>query len=142
MTLRPWPAHDERFQEGILCVVSLAALHLRLDGKKNCVDWCLVRLPPNSHVICTHFRVQRAPMATASASSPTSTTNQVSVPQAASTNIITALGQVFKLQGDTTMSSERIAHMLAQNMGQLGELAKQGKLNQQQIAQVRAHCSK
>ena len=53
-------------------------------------------------------------------------------------NIITALGQVFKMQTGDTMSGEKIAQMLIANMGQLGELAKQGKLTHQQITQVRA----
>jgi len=52
-------------------------------------------------------------------------------------NIITALGQVFKAQTGDSMSSERIAQMLVTNMGQLGELAKQGKLSHTQIMQVR-----
>ena len=51
-------------------------------------------------------------------------------------NIITALGNAFKSQTGDPLSGERIAQLLLQNMGQLGELAKQGKLNQQQIMQV------
>ncbi len=35
------------------------------------------------------------------------------------------------------MSNDRLAAVLLQNMNQLTDLAKQGKLNQQQIMQVR-----
>ena len=52
-------------------------------------------------------------------------------------NIITALGNAFKSQNGEPITGERIAQLLAQNMGQLGELARQGKLNPQQIQQVR-----
>lgn len=52
-------------------------------------------------------------------------------------NIITALGNAFKSQNGESITGERIAQLLAQNMGQLGELARQGKLNPQQIQQVR-----
>lgn len=51
-------------------------------------------------------------------------------------NIITALGAAFKTQNGDPLPGERIAQLLLQNMGQLSELAKQGKLNQQQILQV------
>ena len=53
-------------------------------------------------------------------------------------NIITALGNAFQSQNGEPITGERIAQLLAQNMGQLGELARQGKLNPQQIQQVRA----
>lgn len=53
-------------------------------------------------------------------------------------NIITALGNAFKSQNGDPVPGERIAQLLAQNMGQLGELARQGKLSPQQIQQVRA----
>lgn len=53
-------------------------------------------------------------------------------------NIITALGNAFKSQNGEPITGERIAQLLAQNMGQLGELARQGKLNPQQIQQVRS----
>lgn len=52
------------------------------------------------------------------------------------TNIITALGNAFKTQGGEPLPGEHIAQLLIANMSQLGELAKQGKLTQQQIAQV------
>ena len=70
-------------------------------------------------------------MATTSSESPAT-----SAPQNP-TNIITALGNAFKIQNGEPITPERIAQLLAQNMGQLGELARQGKLNQQQIQQVR-----
>jgi hypothetical protein len=52
-------------------------------------------------------------------------------------NIITALGNAFKDPSGATMSNDRLAAVLLQNMSQLTDLAKQGKLNQQQIMQVR-----
>ena len=58
-------------------------------------------------------------------------------PQNAS-NIITALGNAFKSQNGDPLSGEHIAQLLIANMNQLGELAKQGKLTHQQIAQVRS----
>lgn len=53
------------------------------------------------------------------------------------TNIITALGAAFRNQTGDPLSGEKIAQLLLQNMSQLGELCKQGKLNQAQIMQVR-----
>lgn len=55
-------------------------------------------------------------------------------PNAAS--IIAALGNAFKSQTGDPMSQDRIAQLLIANMGQLTELARQGKLNQNQILQV------
>ncbi|EIN11396.1 hypothetical protein PUNSTDRAFT_131560 [Punctularia strigosozonata HHB-11173 SS5] len=52
-------------------------------------------------------------------------------------NIITALGNAFRSQTGEPLSGDKIAQLLFQNMNQLGELAKQGKLNQEQIMQVR-----
>ena len=57
-------------------------------------------------------------------------------PHAQATNIITALGNAFKSQTGDPLPGEHIAQLLIANMSQLGELAKQGKLTQQQIAQV------
>lgn len=51
-------------------------------------------------------------------------------------NIITALGNAFKDPSGASMSNDRLAAVLLQNMNQLNDLAKQGKLNQQQIMQV------
>jgi transcription initiation factor TFIID subunit 12 len=56
------------------------------------------------------------------------------------TNIITALGNAFKDPSGASMSNDRLAAVLLQNMSQLNDLAKQGKLNQQQIMQVRHEC--
>ena len=52
------------------------------------------------------------------------------------TSIITALGQAYKSQTGDPIAAERIAQLLIQNMPQLSELAKQGKLNSAQILQV------
>lgn len=51
--------------------------------------------------------------------------------------IITALGNAFKTQGGP-MDNAQIAKLLQTNLPQLGQLAKEGKLNQQQILQVRS----
>jgi len=52
-------------------------------------------------------------------------------------NIITALTTAFKTQNGEALSGPRIAQLLEQNMGQLGELMRQGKLTAVQIQQVR-----
>ena len=52
-------------------------------------------------------------------------------------NIITALGNAFKDPSGAALPNDRLAAVLIQNMNQLNDLAKQGKLNQQQIMQVR-----
>jgi len=52
-------------------------------------------------------------------------------------NIITALGNAFKDPSGAALANDRLAAVLLQNMNQLNDLAKQGKLNQQQIMQVR-----
>ncbi|KAK7692499.1 hypothetical protein QCA50_004125 [Cerrena zonata] len=57
-------------------------------------------------------------------------------------NIITALGAAFKTQNGDPLPGERIAQLLLQNMSQLSELAKQGKLNQQQILQLKEYADK
>jgi transcription initiation factor TFIID subunit 12 len=54
------------------------------------------------------------------------------------TNINTALGNAFKDPSGAALSNNRLAAILLQNMNQLYDLAKQGKLNQQQIMQVRS----
>ncbi|KAH9947573.1 transcription initiation factor TFIID subunit A-domain-containing protein [Amylocystis lapponica] len=61
---------------------------------------------------------------------------------AAANNIITALGNAFKTQTGDPVSGDRIAQLLIQNMSQLGELAKQGKLNQAQILQLKEYADK
>jgi hypothetical protein len=53
-------------------------------------------------------------------------------------NIITALGNAFKDPSGAALPNDRLAAVLIQNMNQLNDLAKQGKLNQQQIMQVRS----
>ncbi|EPQ56944.1 hypothetical protein GLOTRDRAFT_73406 [Gloeophyllum trabeum ATCC 11539] len=58
---------------------------------------------------------------------------------AATDNIVTALGQAFKTHTGEPLSGDRIAQLLLANMPQLGELAKQGKLNQAQIMQLKAY---
>jgi transcription initiation factor TFIID subunit 12 len=62
-------------------------------------------------------------------------------PTANAASIITAIGNAFKSQTGDPMSGDRIAQLLLANMGQLGELAKQGKLNQSQILQVKSLCA-
>ncbi|KII92417.1 hypothetical protein PLICRDRAFT_89019 [Plicaturopsis crispa FD-325 SS-3] len=61
-------------------------------------------------------------------------------PNAAS--IITALGNAFKTQTGDPLSGDRIAQLLIANMSQLGELAKQGKLNHQQVLQLKEYADK
>ncbi|TBU61696.1 transcription initiation factor TFIID subunit A-domain-containing protein [Dichomitus squalens] len=58
------------------------------------------------------------------------------------TNIITALGNAFKSQNGDPLPGEHIAQLLIANMSQLGELAKQGKLTHQQIAQLKQYADK
>jgi hypothetical protein len=53
-------------------------------------------------------------------------------------NIITALGNAFKDPSGAALPNDRLAAVLLQNMNQLNDLARQGKLNQQQIMQVRS----
>jgi hypothetical protein len=89
-----------------------------------------------SHVCCTtlsagQFDCDANAMATTSSKSPATPAPQNPA------NIITALGNAFQSQNGEPITGERIAQLLAQNMGQLGELARQGKLNPQQIQQVR-----
>ncbi|OBZ70672.1 Transcription initiation factor TFIID subunit 12 [Grifola frondosa] len=72
----------------------------------------------------------------------TSTPATAATPSSNTANIITALGNAFKSQTGDPMSGDRIAQLLLQNMSQLGELAKQGKLNQAQILQLREYADK
>lgn len=73
----------------------------------------------------------------ATSSNAQATASQSQPPQAANAaSIIQALGNAFKSQTGEPMSAEKIAQLLVANIGQLGELAKQGKLNHQQILQV------
>ncbi|KAG2051540.1 hypothetical protein BDR06DRAFT_958787 [Suillus hirtellus] len=57
-------------------------------------------------------------------------------------NIITALTSAFKSQNGEAASSTRIAKLLEQNMGQLGELMRQGKLTAVQIQQLKDYAEK
>jgi len=57
-------------------------------------------------------------------------------------NIITALGNAFKDPSGAALPNDRLATVLIQNMNQLNDLAKQGKLNQQQILQLRDYADK
>ncbi|KAI0663469.1 transcription initiation factor TFIID subunit A-domain-containing protein [Cubamyces menziesii] len=62
--------------------------------------------------------------------------------QQAQPNIIAALGNAFKSQNGDPLPGEHIAQLLIANMSQLGELAKQGKLSQQQIVQLKQYADK
>lgn len=55
---------------------------------------------------------------------------------AASQQLISALATAFKSQTGENLQQDRIAALLLQNMSQISDLAKQGKLNQTQIMQV------
>lgn len=57
-------------------------------------------------------------------------------------SIITALTSAFKTQNGEAASSTRIAQLLEQNMGQLGELMRQGKLTAVQIQQLKDYAEK
>jgi len=77
------------------------------------------------------------------ATQPTQTPGTSSIPGIANTaNIISALGAAFKTREGEPLPGERIAQLLIQNMGQLSELAKQGKLNHQQIMQLKEYADK
>jgi transcription initiation factor TFIID subunit 12 len=70
----------------------------------------------------------------ASSSPPPSSPAQS--PTAPTSGIIQALGNAFKSQTGDVLNNVQIAKLLQANIGQLGQLAKEGKLSQQQIAQV------
>ncbi|OCH92481.1 hypothetical protein OBBRIDRAFT_791226 [Obba rivulosa] len=57
-------------------------------------------------------------------------------------SIISALSTAFKSSNGDPLSGDRIAQLLLQNMSQLSELAKQGKLNQAQILQLKEFADK
>ena len=71
--------------------------------------------------------------AVASTSSATATANVSST-----NNIIAALSTTFKTSTGENLQHDKIAQLLLQNMDQISELAKQGRLSQAQIEQVRA----
>ncbi|KAI0310655.1 transcription initiation factor TFIID subunit A-domain-containing protein [Amylostereum chailletii] len=81
-----------------------------------------------------------APIATTSSPAPTTTLAAQTPPATAS--IITALGNAFKTENGEQPQNEYIAKLLNDNMGQLSDLAKQGKLNSQQIAQLKEFAEK
>ena len=56
--------------------------------------------------------------------------------------IIQALGKAFQSQTGDALNNNQIAQLLQANIGQLGQLAKDGKLSQQQILQVWAFYSR
>ncbi|CCL98664.1 uncharacterized protein FIBRA_00666 [Fibroporia radiculosa] len=80
------------------------------------------------------------------ASTPTPTPATAPAPAAQRSsnteNIITALGNAYKTQTGEPLQSNQIAQLLIQNMSQLSELAKQGKLNQAQILQLKEYADK
>ena len=67
---------------------------------------------------------------------PPSTPQPTSQQLAATSNIISALGQVLKNQTGEAPQNDKIAQLLLANMAQLSQLLKSGKLNQTQIEQV------
>lgn len=70
---------------------------------------------------------------------PPQTPQPTSQQLAATSNIISALGQVLKNQTGEAPQNDKIAQLLLANMAQLSQLLKSGKLNQTQIEQVRIH---
>lgn len=62
-----------------------------------------------------------------------------SAPSGGAANIITALGNAFKSSTGDPLSGDRIAQLLIQNMSQLGNLAREGKLTQAQIKQLKEY---
>ncbi|KZT63881.1 hypothetical protein DAEQUDRAFT_733365 [Daedalea quercina L-15889] len=73
-------------------------------------------------------------------STPSSTPTNASTSNTA--NIITALGNAYKTQTGDPLPSDKIAQLLIQNMSQLSELAKHGKLTQAQILQLKEYADK
>ncbi|KAH9935726.1 uncharacterized protein B0H18DRAFT_1082409 [Fomitopsis serialis] len=73
-------------------------------------------------------------------STPSSTPTPSSTSNTA--NIITALGNAYKTQTGDPLPSDKIAQLLIQNMSQLSELAKHGKLTQAQILQLKEYADK
>jgi hypothetical protein len=67
----------------------------------------------------------------------TSPPNNSQSPNAPTDGIIQALGNAFKSQTGGVLNNVQIAKLLQANIGQLGQLAKDGKLSQQQILQVK-----
>lgn len=84
---------------------------------------------PRPQLVQTLHRTLMASPSPSSSSQPNNANN-------GPVSIIKALGQAFKSQTGDNLSGDKIATLLLQNMPQLSELAKQGKLNQQQIQQA------
>jgi transcription initiation factor TFIID subunit 12 len=77
-------------------------------------------------------------MAANSASPP----NVAQGPNAHTNGIIQALGNAFKSQTGDVLNNSQIAKLLQANIGQLGQLAKDGKLSQSQILQLKDFADK
>jgi transcription initiation factor TFIID subunit 12 len=69
----------------------------------------------------------------ANSASPPNTTQEKNTP---TNGIIQALGHAFKSQTGDVLNHTQIAKLLQANIGQLGQMAKDGKLSQQHILQV------
>ena len=80
----------------------------------------------------------RALFVSSMASSSASPPNNSQSPNAPTDGIIQALGNAFKSQTGGVLNNVQIAKLLQANIGQLGQLAKDGKLSQQQILQVKS----
>jgi len=77
--------------------------------------------------------------ASAMATNGASSSNTAQASNAQANGIIAALGNAFKSQTGDALNNNQIAKLLQSNIGQLSQLAKEGKLSQQQILQVRWH---
>ncbi|KAI0730291.1 transcription initiation factor TFIID subunit A-domain-containing protein [Fomitopsis betulina] len=75
-------------------------------------------------------------------STPSSTPAPANASASNTANIITALGNAYKTQTGDPLPSDKIAQLLIQNMSQLSELAKHGKLTQAQILQLKEYADK
>lgn len=76
---------------------------------------------------------QQAQQQPAAAAVPPSTSAQNNAPA----NIIAALSTAFRSSTGESLQNDKIAALLMQNMEQISELAKQGRLTQAQIQQAR-----
>jgi hypothetical protein len=96
--------------------------------------WCPVFARVNGRFpeLLLRLLASKRYMAANSASPP----NIAQSPSAPTNGIIQALGHAFKSQTGDALNNIQIAKLLHANIGQLGQLAKDGKLSQQQILQV------
>lgn len=78
--------------------------------------------------------------ANGSSATMNTTTNGNNVNAKHQMTLINAISQAFRNQMGEPMQNDKIASLLLQHMGQLGELAKQGKLNYSQIMQASCIC--